>query len=300
VAVKKSHADLSCLRLHGTLDRQVEDGRLSAVPNYSLPSRILGQEDLTPVLIHLIRESAKPLAHAEAGGTIAIDSSGFTMSVFGAYYPETHDAARRHEFVKAHIAVGVRTQIVTDVVVTDQHGGDSPQFKGLLQATIDSGFSPATVVADKAYLSRENYRFAEELGVQAYIPFRSNVGPQPKGIRVWRDMWHMFQIHREAFDDQYHRRVQVESTFSSVKRTLGEALFSRRPVARRNELLCKILSHNLQVLIAEMVKRGVDPGTLFERKNPPAQGPDSASSDPSALACERIHAPVNKSALTSR
>jgi transposase len=299
ITVKKAHEGLSLTRLHGKLPDLADQGKLSAVPNYSLPARILGRADLTPILLQLVRESAKPMIGFERGGTIAIDSSGFTTSVFGAYLTETHEPNRRHEFVRGHIAIGTRTHVVTNLSVTSQHSGDSPQFETLLRGTLNSGFQPAVVVADKAYLSRANYKLAAELGVKAVIPFRSNVGPNPKGVREWRDMWHLAHEQPEEFGKLYHSRSNVEAAFSAVKRKLGESLFSRRPVARQNELICKFLAYNLTVIIQQIFERELNPSTLYRSDGNDVasvpEGPDNAEwmeTDP-----ESIEAAVNESGV---
>jgi hypothetical protein len=52
----------------------------------------------------------------------------------------------------------------------------------------------------------------------------------------------------ENFD--YHKRSNVESTFSMVKAKFGDSVLSRCPVAMTNEVLCKLLGHNLCCLIS--------------------------------------------------
>jgi len=59
-------------------------------------------------------------------------------------------------------------------------------------------------------------------------------------------------MHRQDFDKLYHRRVQVESVNSAIKRRFGESLRSRTPVSRKNELLCKLIAYNLVVLIQQI------------------------------------------------
>jgi hypothetical protein len=54
LTVKKGHEGLSLTRLHGKLPDLADQGKLSAVPNYSLPARILGRPDLTPILLQLL------------------------------------------------------------------------------------------------------------------------------------------------------------------------------------------------------------------------------------------------------
>jgi len=58
---------------------------------------------------------------------------------------------------------------------------------------------------------------------------------------------------------RYHKRSNVESTFSMIKRKFGDSLRSKTDVAMTNETLCKILCHNLVVLIHETQELGIDP-----------------------------------------
>jgi len=57
----------------------------------------------------------------------------------------------------------------------------------------------------------------------------------------------------------YRKRSNVESAFSMMKRKFGDSLRSKTDVAMVNETLCKILCHNLVVLIHEMCELGIDP-----------------------------------------
>jgi len=44
-----------------------------------------------------------------------------------------------------------------------------------------------------------------------------------------------------------------------IKRKFGDSLRSKGDIAMTNEALCKILCHNLVVLIHEMYELGIDP-----------------------------------------
>jgi transposase len=56
----------------------------------------------------------------------------------------------------------------------------------------------------------------------------------------------------------YHRRSNVETTFSMIKAKFGERLRSKTETAQKNELLCKILAHNLCCVIQSMYELGID------------------------------------------
>jgi transposase len=72
-------------------------------------------------------------------------------------------------------------------------------------------------------------------------------------------MYHYFNFRRDEFLGHYHKRSNIESVFSMLKRKLGDHIRSKTDVAMRNEALCKILAHNLCVLIQEMHELGIEP-----------------------------------------
>lgn len=67
-----------------------------------------------------------------------------------------------------------------------------------------------------------------------------------------------FQLKREDFLSRYHKRSNVESTFSMIKAKLRDHLRSKTPAAMINEVLCKIICHNICVLIQEVNEHQID------------------------------------------
>jgi transposase len=63
----------------------------------------------------------------------------------------------------------------------------------------------------------------------------------------------------EDFLGRCHKRSNVEATFSTIKRVLGDSVRSRTETARRNEVLLKVLCHNIRVLIHEIHALGITP-----------------------------------------
>jgi len=68
-----------------------------------------------------------------------------------------------------------------------------------------------------------------------------------------------FTLNRDEYLKHYHKRSNVESTFSAVKRKFGDAVRSKTDTAMVNEVLCKFLCHNLCCLIQEQHELGIDP-----------------------------------------
>jgi len=55
---------------------------------------------------------------------------------------------------------------------------------------------------------------------------------------------------RLDFDtDRYGQRWQVETVFSMIKRNQGETLYARTYWAQNREILLKVLTHNIAVLL---------------------------------------------------
>src|SRR5207253_8941698 len=81
-----------------------------------------------------------------------------------------------------------------------------------------------------------------------FVPFKSTStgygGDHRNFSTKWNEMYHYFMFRRDEFLTHYHKRSNVESTFSMIKRKFGDSLRSKTDVAMVNEALCKILCHN--------------------------------------------------------
>jgi transposase len=149
----------------------------------------------------------------------------------------------------------VRTNIITAVRVLDKDSADSPQFIPLVKETAN-GFVIEEVSADKAYGSLANFEAVAECGGTGFIAFKNSATGGVGGH--YEKAYHYFSFRREEYLQHYHRRSNVESVFSMVKRKFGDAVRSRTDVAMVNEALCKLLAHNLCVLIQEEHELGIE------------------------------------------
>lgn len=261
-AILKVYSGLSGRRARGIYVNAHERGLLSAPPSFMVASRALNRPEATNALYGLLRLSAAPLIGLEEGEAIAPDSTGVQTTSFGAWREEKHGEKRLHRWLKVHALVGTRTHIVIRARILEEHSGDSPEFGGLVRGAFEDGFRPGSIVADRGYLSKENYETAADLGIEAFIPFKSN-SLNRSGHRgspaSWRKAYYLFKANREEFDRRYHRRSNVEAVFSALKRKFGENVRSRTPVAQVNEILCKLIAYNLTVVIHEMFENGIAP-----------------------------------------
>lgn len=256
-AVKKVNSMKSLRRNQATFNEAESDGMIEQSLHFNTISYFLRDEKITPILHQLVRLSASPLAEIES--SFSIDSSGFRTSQFNAWNGEKWGEKRSHKFLKCHIATGNLTNIITDVIVTEQEGegtGDVNNFAPLLQNTTGF-FNVKEICADGAYLSRENFAMAEELDVEPFIYFKKNTNGKAKGCPAWTNAFLKFMTQHDEFMKHYGKRNNVESTFGALKAKCGEVLKSKETVSQINELLCKVLAYNLTVLVSAMFVHNV-------------------------------------------
>jgi len=264
----KVYSTFSSRRFSSDLREAHARGHLSRPLTGLKVAEMMEKPHFTPLLKSLIVQSSLPLRAVET--KFAIDSSGFATSKFERWFDHKYGVTRQKGiWVKCHLACGVSTHVVTAVRVLDKDSADSPQFSPLVRDTAE-GFTVEEVSADKAYASVENFETVAACGGTGFIAFKSNHTGNAGGL--FAKMFHYFQYRREEFLQHYHRRSNVESVFSMVKRKFGDAVRSRTDTAMENEVLCKILCHNLCVLIQEQHELGIEaefwngqPDTILNR-----------------------------------
>lgn len=231
--------------------------QLDATPSVSSILGYLQKPELTSLLEELIVKSALPLQAVEQD--FAVDSSGFSTSVYKRWFDHKWGRERAEaQWIKAHIACGVKTNIVTAAEVTEGNANDTRFFKSLVDTTAQ-GFHIREISADKAYLSKANLAAVAALGGKAYIPFKVNSTADHghhKRDKLWEKAYHYYHLHREQFLAHYHKRSNVETVFSMVKLKFGSAVRAKSTTAQVNEVLVKILAHNICVLIQSMFELG--------------------------------------------
>jgi transposase len=187
----------------------------------------------------------------------AVDSSGFSTSRFTRWFDHKYGTERaQHDWVKVHLMCGVKTNVVTAIEIHEPNAADTKQLPALLSATARN-FAIAEVSADKAYGSVKNTEAIANVGAEPFIAFKVDATGQAGG--AWGKAFGYFMYRRDEFLAHYHKRSNVESTFSMIKRKFGDSLRSKTDVAMVNETLCKVLAHNLVVLIHETHELGIDP-----------------------------------------
>lgn len=253
----KVYSTMSARRAATELERCVERDLLDGCPHANSISRYMLDPKMTAVLTQLIEISAKPLSVVESH--FSPDGTGFSTSTYSRWFDHKYGRdTRKQRWLKAHVMVGSRTNVVTSVVVTESWVNDSTQLPDLLASTAKN-FNMKEVSADKAYLGNLNLMAIEAHGAVPFIPFKVDSVLSEHSTSAWSRMWGLFWYQREEFLRRYHQRSNVEATFSMIKRKFGGAVRSKKFESQKNEVLCKFLCHNIVVLIHEMYELGIEP-----------------------------------------
>jgi transposase len=256
-AVFKVYSMLSSRRFISDLCDAQAKGFIGKVPHFNSVLNVFDSEETAEILTELVALSAAPLAAIESN--FAVDSSGFS----GCRYDQWHHLKWKNvkpksyrEWVKAHCMIGTTTNVITAAKVLDRHSADINELVPLMDETAKR-FKIGEVSADKAYLAEWTLQAISDRGASALIPFKSNSVGGRSG--VWNQAFHYFNLHREEFLARYHRRSNIESTFSMIKRKYGDSVKAKNNQTMKCEVLAKFVAHNLSCLIHAMEEFGIDP-----------------------------------------
>jgi len=260
--VFKVYSLFSSRRFMSDLRDAQTKGFINSTPHFNSVSNYLSNLDLTPIFMDLIVKSSLPLSKVETN--FAGDSSGFSTSRFVRWFNKKYGKeVDNREWVKCHLMCGVKTNIVTAVEISGWMANDTTYFEPLLERTVRH-FQVDEVSLDKAYLSHKNMELAALAGAVPFIPFKSNTVPVEMDGSIWAKMYYYFMFNREGFMEHYHKRSNVETTFAMVKAKFGDSVKSRSEIGQINEVLCKVLCHNICVVIQEMHELGIQPNYCAE------------------------------------
>jgi len=258
--VYKVYSTMSGRRFMPAIREAEAKAIVTKYPSFASNARYLEKRELIPLLKSLIEQSASPLSAVETD--FAIDSSGFASTTYDRWFDHKWGKLRSEvKWIKTHLMCGVNTHIVTAIEATPTETADAPQLPDLVNKTAKTFFIKE-VAADKAYSSKRCLNAINAVNAVPFIPFKSyskgSQGAKPFD-GLWHRMWHFYNYNRAAFLEHYHKRSNAETVFSMIKMKFGGAVRSKTPVAQVNEVLCKILCHNICVLIQSIYELGLEP-----------------------------------------
>jgi hypothetical protein len=228
---------------------------LKKVPHFTTlqkaHARILGFAPANQLLDATVRRGLHQRTHvALAAG----DSTGLETSQISPYFVKRRSHKHKtpqfttySHYPKLELLADCSTHLVLCAIPTLGPHPDVDRLRPLMWGALARGLSIGTALFDAGYDSEPNHRFCRDCcGIRSVIPpdsGRPAKDPtQPPGGRWRRRM----ARHR---DYRYGQRWQLETVISMIKRRLGAYVLNRSNAARSREMMLKVLTHNIMILL---------------------------------------------------
>ena len=195
-------------------------GMISRVPCYNSIFNYLEDEGLT---LYCLNSFGKAACRWPAWKLILLSilPASEHPDITAGMTTNTARCMQKAHWVKAHVMCGVKTNIITAVEIGHEYSGDSPYLPPLLNTTAKA-FTISEVSADAAYGGADNVAAIAAHNGTPFMAFKRNstgTGYPP----CIEQMFHYFKYKREEYLQHYHKRSNVESTFSMMKRKFGDS-----------------------------------------------------------------------------
>jgi len=258
VAVFKAFRDVPGRQIREELEGAEKNEFVSSIPKRSTFYEYLQSDEITEHLEGLIDRTVDPFAEAEGRDTyFAVDSSGIHLKRRKALAvrkkPRKGKKMRLkeytqgpHDYATLHAACGAETGVITAAAVTIGGGHDKKYLIPLMRRTAKK-CDVKVVVADSQYIWARNFEYVRELGATPYIYFRENQTGESSPI--------LEEAYGEYLEDitgwfrEYAKRSAVETAFSMLKANFGGSTQAMTDATIRNEVLVKVVGHNILLLI---------------------------------------------------
>ncbi len=169
-----------------------------------------------------------------SSGIVAPDGTSFSKTNPSFHYLKRIDGKNPKNFAKLSAMIDLKTKKFLAMRIRTSPRHDMQDIKYLLKRT--KGIRE--FCADRGYDAEWLHELCFWRGIQTFIPPRKNVR-----LRKFR------KRQMENWDtSKYHKRSNVESGFSAIKRKYGGATRAKKIWSLRSEIYCKGIAHNLELM----------------------------------------------------
>ncbi len=230
------------------------------IPHPNSITNYMRMKWLRPILEGLVGRSSQPIVDY-VGYYFSIDSTPvLTPGYYISKNRKTGKLYERRQWIRLHLLGEGATGIVTAARADSRRVAEQKYFEPLLRETLGLGFKVMGISGDKNYCTKANTRLARELGVTPFLTVKKNAVKSKKGTdEAWDENYDRAKSADPDVRRVFHRRSRIESINSVVKGKYEEFVLSTSEVGQYNEALCKVICHNLIVLIRYTRKLGLTP-----------------------------------------
>jgi hypothetical protein len=175
---------------------------------------------------------------------IALDSTGIKVTNRGEWLP--HKWNVRKGYLKIHVAIDIKKKKIISLEVTSEEVHDGNRLKKLVDNASENN-DVKRVIADRAYDSKENFRYLFDNGIEAAIKVRKNSSHRsmdcyPRKVAVLRQLKDLKKWKNSV---SYGYRWIAETVFSSMKRMFGDYVSARKYPNMVKEMILKASLYNI-------------------------------------------------------
>jgi transposase len=184
----------------------------------------------------------------EHGTFLGADSTGMELDHASAHYCKRIDRQKPVKgFVNLNALSDLYNKIILVTKIRKKRRHDCSDFMPMFNKIKHLDFD--FFVADKGYDSENNHKAIFEAGKVSLISVKRKDLPIYKTQGTYRK-----KVKREFEMGLYTQRELTESIFSSLKRKYGPKLRARKFKTQKIELLCKVLSYNIERAIRSVIE----------------------------------------------
>jgi hypothetical protein len=226
--------------------------RLKCVPHFTTLQKasqhLLASAPVRRVLESTIRMHYGRRRRVESG---AIDSTGLECTAASGYFVKRRHRVTLpwktvvyHRYPKLGVVCDTSCHFILSIRVGRGPRPDVDELVPLLTDAMKSMLIES-LSADAGYDSEANHRFARErCGARTLIPAKHGRPTDKPASGRYR------RLMQTRFDEtKYHRRAQVETVISMIKRRQGNHVRSRTYQAQCRDLRLMALTHNVMILL---------------------------------------------------
>ncbi len=182
------------------------------------------------------------------GTFFGADSTGMELDHASAHYCKRIDRTKPIKgFVNLNVLSDLYNKIILVTKIRKHRRHDCIDFKPMFNKVKNLDFD--YLVADKGYDSEINHKLVLDAGKHSLISLKR------QNLPIYLTKGRFRKKAKRYFEQGlYTQREIIESIFSSLKRKYGSKLRARNFKTQKIELLCKILSYNIERAIKSLIE----------------------------------------------
>jgi len=191
-----------------------------------------------PYWFELLIEQIIKSISTEESLICGIDGTGFSLNNRSSYFRTI--AGGRNQFMQFNSCVENKHKLIVACKIHRKRRNENIDFN-LLARKASKQLKITHFLADKAYDSEKHHRFVRyELKSEFIAPLR-NCGKKVRGF---------YRKQMVNLPSIYDKRASIcESMHSSLKRKFGDVIYAKKFVSEKNELLCRVLTYDLGIIV---------------------------------------------------